>query len=62
MNTTKEKLLTIGNTQNSESEIHVNGNTILTHVKDAILPLPAVLTCSLLGHDLKVLQHIQHCI
>jgi len=45
-------LLTIGYTQNIESEIQINGNMFLSHVKAAILPLPALLALSLLGHDL----------
>jgi len=35
-----------------ESEIQINGNTILSRVKAVMLPLPAPLARSLLGHDL----------
>ena len=34
-----------------ESEIQINGNTILSRVKAVMLPLPALLAHSLLGHD-----------
>jgi hypothetical protein len=52
MNTRKEMLLTIGYTNNIESKIQINGNMLMSHVMAVILPLPALLTRPLLGHDL----------